>query len=126
MTDLKDQATKMASAVGDLLKGGGAAGILGKLKAHGLGDIGSSWVGLGKNLPISAEQLGKLLDNATIASIAGKLGLSPDRAKKSLAEALPHAIDDMTPDGAEPAHDAAPPDPVALARRIFGGGDATG
>jgi uncharacterized protein YidB (DUF937 family) len=122
MTDLKDKATQMAGAVGDLLKGGGAAGLLGKLKGLGLGDLASSWVSKGKNLPISTDQIAKLLGSGTIASIAAKLGIGEEQTAKSLAEALPDAIDDMTPDGNEPAEDAAPPDPVALTRKLFGGG----
>ena len=121
MTDIKDRVTQMASTVSNLLKGGGAADLLGKLHLGGLGDIASSWVGKGKNLPIPADMLAKVLGNSTIAAIAAKLGISPDHAAKGLAEALPHAVDDMTPDGEPPAADAAPPDPVALAAKMFGG-----
>lgn len=111
----------MVGAVGDLLKGGGAAELLNKLRAHGLGTIASSWVGLGKNLPISVDQLTKVLGSGMIASIAAKLGMSTEHATKSLADVLPHAIDQMTPTGQAPAADAAPPDPVALAAKLFGG-----
>ena len=121
MTDLKDRATQVAGALSGLLKGGGAAGILGKLKDHGLGDIASSWVGLGKNLPISVDQITKALGSGTIASLAAKLGLSHEKTAQSLADTLPHAIDHMTPDGEPLAADAAPPDPVAIAARLFGG-----
>ena len=121
MTDLKDRATQVAGALSGLLKGGGAAGILGKLKDHGLGDIASSWVGLGKNIPISVDQITKALGSGTIASLAAKLGLSHEKTAQSLADTLPHAIDHMTPDGEPPAADAAPPDPVAITARLFGG-----
>lgn len=119
MIDLKDRAMEMVGSVGDLLKGGGAAGIIDKLRAHGLGDIASSWIGLGKNLPISLDQITSVLGSGTIASIAAKLGISSEHATKSLADVLPHAIDHMTPTGEAPPADAAPPDPAALVAKMF-------
>lgn len=119
--DLDDLKKKVSGSVGDLLKGGGASQILGKLKDVGLGDIGSSWVAVGKNLPISPDMLSKVLGNSTVASIAAKLGITHDQAAKGLADVLPQAIDHMTPDGAPPADDAAPPDPIELTRKLFGG-----
>ncbi len=121
MIDLKERATQMAGAVGDLLKGGGAAAILGKLHGVGLGDLASSWVGLGKNLPISFDQLTSVLGSGPIATIAAKLGITPEHATRSLVDVLPHAIDHMTPDGQPPAADAEAPDPVAITARLFGG-----
>ncbi len=122
MTDLEARARQLVGELGSLLGGGGAKNILAKVQSLGLGHLASSWVGLGKNLPLSPDLLGKVLGNDTIAAIAGKLGLSHEHATKSLAEALPQAIDHMTPDGQLPADDAAPPDPVALTRKLFGGG----
>ncbi|HVV82405.1 MAG TPA: YidB family protein [Kofleriaceae bacterium] len=122
--DLKASVTQMADQVKGLLSGGGAASILGKLREHGLGDIASSWVGLGKNLPISTDQLSKVLGHGTIASIAAKLGLSHEEASKSLADVLPHAIDHMTPDGQPPSAEAAPPDPAAIVAKFLGGAGA--
>ncbi|MBK9034800.1 MAG: DUF937 domain-containing protein [Myxococcales bacterium] len=121
MTDVNEEKTKVAGALGDLLKGGGAADIVSKLGQHGLGDIASSWVGLGKNLPISADQISKVLGSGAIASIASKLGISTERATHSLAEVLPHAIDHMTPTGEPPAVDAEAPEPGGLMAKMFGG-----
>lgn len=124
--DLKEQAGKLAGELGGLLKGGGAKNILDKLGGLGLGNVASSWVGLGKNLPISPDMISKVLGSGAIASIASKLGISNEQASKGLADALPEAIDHMTPDGQPPADDAEPPDPIAITRRLFGGGDAGG
>lgn len=120
--NLDDIKSKITGELGGLLGGGGAGAILGKLKGLGLGNIASSWVGKGANLPIPADMMEKLLGNSTIAAIAAKLGVSHDQASKSLADVLPHAIDHMTPDGEEPKDDAAPPDPVELTKKLFGGG----
>ena len=38
-------------------QGGGLAGLVQGFQQNGLGDIISSWIGTGENLPISAEQV---------------------------------------------------------------------
>jgi uncharacterized protein YidB (DUF937 family) len=113
--------TKMLGALGDLLGKGGAAGILGKLDSLGLGNLGSSWVGLGKNLPISPSQLTSVLGSGPIASIAAKLGISTEKATIRLVDLMPRAIDHMTPTGQPPAADAEAPDPTELAAKLRGG-----
>jgi len=120
MSDPKAQATQAAGAIGDLLKGGGAADIVKKLGSSGLGDVASSWVGLGKNLPISPSQITSILGNSTVQSIASKLGISMERATHSLSEVLPHAIDHMTPDGKAPSAEAEEPDAGAIIGKMFG------
>ena len=120
MTDVKDQAQKIAGELGNLLKGGGAADVVSKLGAAGLGDVASSWVGLGKNLPISPSQLESILGNSTVKSIASKLGISTERATHTLSEILPHAIDHMTPDGQAPSAEADEPDAGAIVAKLFG------
>jgi uncharacterized protein YidB (DUF937 family) len=119
--DLKDKAGELAGSLGDLLKGGGARSILDKLGSAGLGDVASSWIAKGKNLPIPPDILKKVLDNDTIAKFAAKLGITNDQATQKLAETLPEAIDEMTPDGQPPAEDAEPPSSMAMFRRLFGG-----
>lgn len=123
MTDTNDkpETEQMLGALGDILGKGGATNILGKLDSLGLGNLGSSWVGLGKNLPISPSQLTSLLGSGPIASIAAKLGISTEKATVRLADLMPHAIDHMTPDGQAPTAEAEAPDPAALAAKLFGG-----
>lgn len=86
MTDAKDQAQKIAGELGSLLKGGGAADVVNKLGAAGLGDVASSWVGLGKNLPISPSQIESILGNSTVKSIASKLGISTVPNRNTLSK----------------------------------------
>jgi uncharacterized protein YidB (DUF937 family) len=38
-------------------EGGGLQGVIRSFKEKGLGDIMSSWIGTGQNLPISGDQL---------------------------------------------------------------------
>jgi uncharacterized protein YidB (DUF937 family) len=113
----------MVGALQGLLGGGssvgGLSGLLGKLDAEGLGDIGQSWVSKGANLPISSEQLTKLLGNEQVAAIAKKLGVSPEGAASQLSKLLPDAVDKLTPDGTVP-------DSADLSQRLGGLGKALG
>lgn len=83
--------------------GGGLADIVGKFQQNGMGDVVSSWIGTGQNAPISADQIGNVLGNDTIANIAKQLGLSQGDAAGQLAQMLPQVVDKLTPNGQAPA-----------------------
>lgn len=55
----------LASSVLEMLgnQEGGLSGLAGLFQQKGLGDIVSSWIGTGANLPISAEQIQHVLGN---------------------------------------------------------------
>lgn len=78
---------------------GGLGGLAQQLQNGGLGDIVSSWVGTGANLPVSAEALQQALGSEQISQIAARLGLSPDQAAGGLAQLLPQVVDKLTPNG---------------------------
>lgn len=78
---------------------GGLGGLVQQLQNGGLGDIVSSWVGTGANLPVSADALQQALGSDQIGQIAAKLGLSTDQAAGSLAQLLPQVVDKLTPNG---------------------------
>lgn len=101
---------KVAGPLQEMLSGDGVHQVLGKLNAGGLGDTVKSWVGLTRNLPISADQISSVLGNDTVRSIAAKVGIPTDKVASALAHLLPHTIDKMTPDGTPPARDAKVPD----------------
>ena len=63
--------------------GGGLADILGKAQQAGLGDVVSSWIGTGQNMPISADQLHNVLGSDAIANIAQQLGLRTATPRRS-------------------------------------------
>jgi uncharacterized protein YidB (DUF937 family) len=81
---------------------GGIEGLAKMFNDKGLGDMISSWVAMGKNLPISAEQIQGVLGNEHIQQIAGKMGITTGNAASSLAALLPQIIDTLTPDGKVP------------------------
>ncbi|KAF0192791.1 MAG: hypothetical protein FD165_561 [Gammaproteobacteria bacterium] len=84
---------------------GGLERLVQKFKAGGLGDIVSSWISTGKNLPISSQQIQQVPGSDTVKQFAQKAGVAPDAAANSLAQWLPVVIDKLTPSGQLPAGD---------------------
>ena len=100
-------------ALGQGGQGGGQAallqavlGMLADLAARfqqgGLGDVMSSWVGTGQNLPVSADQLGGVLGDDLIAHLSRSTGLNGSDLLGQLAHVLPQVVDHVTPDGQLP------------------------
>ena len=81
---------------------GGLSGLAEKFNQAGMGDIVSSWIGKGENLPVSADQIASVLGQGTLGNIASQLGLDPSQASGQLAQMLPGLIDKLTPNGALP------------------------
>ncbi|MBU1235578.1 MAG: DUF937 domain-containing protein [Gammaproteobacteria bacterium] len=103
----------LGGMLGSVLGGGGqgnaAAGGLGGLGAllngfqqAGLADRAASWVGTGQNMPISADDVGKVLGSDAIAKIAQQAGVSHGDASSGLAALLPQLVDHLTPNGQMP------------------------
>jgi uncharacterized protein YidB (DUF937 family) len=96
----------LAAAVLEMISNhpGGLPGLLESFHEKGLGEIASSWVGNGQNLPISSKQIEQVLASEQVQQLAAKAGLSPDLAVTSLAGLLPALIDKLTPNGEIPPH----------------------
>jgi len=92
----------MPMALQILQQNGGIQGILVKCQQSGLTEQAKSWVSTGANLPISADQVQKVLGSDAVAKIAASLGLSHGDAGNQLANLLPNVIDKMTPNGQVP------------------------
>jgi uncharacterized protein YidB (DUF937 family) len=87
----------LASVLGGLLSNdggqGGLGGLVGKFEQAGLGNVVSSWIGSGQNLPISADQLQNVLGSDAVAGIAAKLGINPGDALGQLSTMLPGLVE---------------------------------
>lgn len=94
----------MQVALQMLQQNGGLQGVLGKFEQAGLGQQAQSWVGTGQNQPINVGALTQIFGSGQIGQIAQQLGLSHEQAAGQLAEALPHVIDKLTPQGQVPAN----------------------
>jgi uncharacterized protein YidB (DUF937 family) len=78
---------------------GDMQGLVNQLQQSGLGDQVKSWVGNGSNMPITADQLRAALGNDQIKQIAEHFGVPVDAALKLLAEHVPAAVDQASPNG---------------------------
>ena len=81
---------------------GGLAGVVQAFKDKGLGNVVSSWVGTGENLPVSGEQIQSTLGDDQIQQIAEKVGTSKEEVAGGLAKLLPEIVDKLTPNGTLP------------------------
>jgi uncharacterized protein YidB (DUF937 family) len=97
----------LMSAVMNLVgqQSGGLNGLIQQFSSKGLGDVVSSWVGTGKNLPISSEQIQHVLGSDTVKNIASKLGVDTNSVASQLSNLLPQVVDKLTPDGKVPEGD---------------------
>lgn len=82
---------------------GGLSGLIGKFNESGLGNIASSWVSTGQNLPISADQITSALGPDMLGGLASKLGIGTGDVAQQLSGLLPGLIDKLTPDGNLPS-----------------------
>ena len=82
---------------------GGLGGLIGKFQNAGLGDVASSWVSNGENMPVSPNQIQDALGTDTLSQIASQLGMSHGDAAGSLSQMLPQIINQLTPQGQAPA-----------------------
>jgi uncharacterized protein YidB (DUF937 family) len=93
-----------AGAILQMLGGqaGGIGGLAQLFQSKGLGDVVSSWIGTGANLPVSPDQLQNVLGSDRIGQIASMLGVSHEQAGSQLAGLLPGIVDGLTPNGQVP------------------------
>jgi uncharacterized protein YidB (DUF937 family) len=91
---------EMATVVSGLIeKHGGVQGIVAQLESQGLGNTVKSWVSTGPNQPITADQVHTAFGSDVISGLAAKFGLNPQDLAQKLAQALPAAINHLTPTG---------------------------
>jgi uncharacterized protein YidB (DUF937 family) len=100
----------------------GVAGLVGRFQNAGLGEQAQSWVSTGSNLPLSADQVGQVFPAEQLRDWAAKAGTTPEALQGVLAQAIPHVVDHMTPEGQVPAPGQMP-DFAGVINKLFGGGE---
>jgi uncharacterized protein YidB (DUF937 family) len=113
----------MLGIIMELLKSsdfGGLQGLANTFNEKGLGEIISSWIGKGENLPISPEQIQQVFGSGQLEQIAEKLGVSSDEASSGLAQMLPQIVDKLTPQGSLPTGDLFEQGLSLIAGKFFG------
>ena len=94
-------ATALVGVLGSLLQqNGGLQGLASRFSQGGASNTFSSWVGMGENEPISANQIQQVLGSEQVRALASKMGIDPAQASDMLAQYLPKVVDKLTPQGA--------------------------
>ena len=93
---LMDQLSKGVSgtALGD---------VLDRFRNAGAGAKVDSWVRQGPNEPIEAEEVESAIDEETLSSLSEQTGLSREELLARISQALPEAVDKLTPNGEIPS-----------------------
>ncbi|MHA6844481.1 YidB family protein [Ralstonia syzygii] len=82
---------------------GGVGPLQQILEQAGLGEQVRSWIGNGQNLPVSGEQIAQALGGSgALSQLASTFGLNENEVASQLAEALPEAVNHLTPQGTLP------------------------
>ena len=81
---------------------GGIAGLQSMFQQGGLGNIVSSWIGSGQNLPVSASQLQNVLHGGALQQAAQQAGMDPSALTGMMSSLLPHLVDKLSPNGQVP------------------------
>jgi uncharacterized protein YidB (DUF937 family) len=90
------------SAISGLFGNEGLQGIMTKLQQSGLDKQVMSWVGGGKNEPVSGQEIKNAVDPQQLSQVAQQSGMSQDEVADQVAQALPHVVDQATPAGQVP------------------------
>jgi uncharacterized protein YidB (DUF937 family) len=81
---------------------GGIAGLQKMFQQGGLGQVLSSWVSSGQNMPVSASQLQNVLHSGALQQAAQSAGMDPSQLTNMMSSLLPHLVDKLTPNGQVP------------------------
>jgi uncharacterized protein YidB (DUF937 family) len=91
-----------AASFSDILTSSGfgnLAAIVQHLSNGGLDQQVKSWVGTGENLPVNGDQLRGAIGDQHVEKIGQQTGVSAERILMILAQYLPAAIDQASPNG---------------------------
>ncbi len=82
--------------------GGGLGGLLQQFQQAGHGATANSWVSNGPNQPISPSALGDVFGHQQVNQWAQQSGMSSGDLLSQLSNLIPHAVNQMTPNGQVP------------------------
>lgn len=91
--------------LGSLGGAGALGGLLNQLRQRGLGDQVDSWVQPGPNRLIAPQELEQALGPEEVEALVEETGMPRQTLLAELSQALPEAVDELTPEGREPTED---------------------
>lgn len=77
--------------------------VLDRFRNTGAGAKVDSWVRQGPNEPIATQEVESAIDDETLSSLSEQTGLSREELIARITQALPEAVDKMTPNGEIPS-----------------------
>ncbi len=95
----------LGGLLGGLVGGGGLGAIVDQFRQNGYGDQVDSWVGRGQNQRIAPDELEQALGPNTIQDLEQQTGMPRDEMLSELADELPDAVDQFTPEGRLPSEE---------------------
>ncbi|HET7850213.1 MAG TPA: YidB family protein [Pseudolabrys sp.] len=93
------EAPAMIAAVLARTNLGNLQGLVDQLQQGGLGDQVRSWLGNGSNMAVTPEQIRNALGSDRVRQIAEQFGVPGDAVLNMLAQHLPTAVDQASPNG---------------------------
>lgn len=78
---------------------GGISGLIEKFTAAGFGDTVKSWLSSGKKMPITPEQIQKVVGSSQLESLGTKFGLNANQVSTELSAKMPELIGQLAPGG---------------------------
>jgi uncharacterized protein YidB (DUF937 family) len=81
---------------------GGVQGLVSQFEQKGLGGVAQSWVSNGPSQTVTGDQVHQVLGPELLQQLSAKTGLPVQELAEKLAQALPGAIDKLTPNGQIP------------------------
>ena len=96
------------------LNGGGLSEVLNRLRNAGSGDTVDSWVKDGPNRPIQPQEVEAAIEPETLDELSRQTGLSKEELLRRLANELPQAVDQLTPNGVVPGEPTTSSEPNLL------------
>jgi uncharacterized protein YidB (DUF937 family) len=91
---------------GEVLRGG-LGDLLDRFKQTGQSDTADSWVKIGPNRPVAANDLERALGPEMLDTLSRQTGLSRQELLDRLTQSLPEAVDTLTPEGRLPTQEEA-------------------
>lgn len=98
-SELANNAPALINAALSKTDMGDLQGLVAQLQQNGLGEQVSSWLSNGPNLKVTPGQIESALGNEQLQQLATHFGIPLDTVSKLLAEQLPKAVDQASPDG---------------------------
>lgn len=118
------QPNALMNLVQDVLsQNGGVQGLIQRFSNAGFGEHAQSWI-QGNHIPMTGNQIDQVFSPDEVSGWASRLGVDPDKMRVVLAEAMPHIVDHLTPNGQVPP-ETQPADLSSLIQRFLAPGSSS-